>query len=148
MEAIKKLFKINLEIKYNKEKMKPFWITIITAMIVHFSLYALMITGADTLINSMYHQADVWESMLLRFGLDFVQGVKGYIVSPVIVTLISSILLGITVLLVINIFKINNKYYSYNICGSTKHISNFNIFLLFRCIYIRNAFSNTCCLYS
>lgn len=113
MEAIKKLFKINLEIKYNKEKMKPFWVTIITSLIVHFSLYALMITGPDTLINSMYHQPDVWESMLLRFGLDFVQGVKGYIVSPMLATLISSIFLGITVLLVIDIFKINNKYFKY-----------------------------------
>lgn len=113
METIKKLFKNDLEIKYNKEKMKPFWVTIITSIIVHFSLYALMITGPDTLINSMYHQPDVWESMLLRFGLDFVQGVKGYIVSPVLATLISSIFLGITVLLVIDIFKINNKYFKY-----------------------------------
>lgn len=116
METIKKLYKNNLEkinFKYNKEKMMPFFITVIASMIVHFSLYALMITGPDTLINSMYHQPDVWESMLLRFGLDFVQGVKGYIVSPVLATLISSIFLGITVLLVIDIFKINNKYFKY-----------------------------------
>lgn len=116
METIKKLYKNNLEkinFKYNKEKMMPFFITVIASMIVHFSLYALMITGPDTLINSMYHQPDVWESMLLRFGLDFVQGVKGYVVSPILATLISSIFLGITVLLVIDIFKINNKYFKY-----------------------------------
>lgn len=116
MEKIKKLCKNNLEkinFKYNKEEMMPFFITIIASMIVHFSLYALMITGPDTLINSMYHQPDVWESMLLRFGLDFVQGVKGYIVSPILVTLISSIFLGITVRLVIDIFKINNKCFKY-----------------------------------
>lgn len=116
METIKKLYKNNLEkinFKYNKEKMMPLFITVIASMIVHFSLYALMITGPDTLINSMYHQPDVWESMLLRFGLDFVQGVKGYIVSPILATLISSIFLGITVLLVIDIFKINNKYFKY-----------------------------------
>lgn len=116
METIKKLYKNNLEkinFKYNKEKMMPFFITVIASMIVHFSLYALMITGPDTLINSMYHQPDVWESMLLRFGLDFVQGVKGYIVSPILATLISSIFLGITVLLVIDIFKINNKSFKY-----------------------------------
>jgi hypothetical protein len=99
--------------KIDKEKKKIFLVTIATSMIVHFQLYALMITGADTLINSMYHQADVWEVMLLRFGLYLVQAVKGNVVSPVLSTLISSIFLGITVVLVIDILKIENKYLKY-----------------------------------
>lgn len=82
-------------------------------MIVHFQLYALMITGPDTLINSIYHQADIWEAMLLRFGLDFMQAIKGNIVSPVLATLLSSIFLGITVILVTDILKIKNKYLKY-----------------------------------
>ena len=97
----------------NKENRKIFLTTIITSMIVHFQLYALMITGPDTLINSMYHQADIWEAMLLRFGLDFIQLIKGNIVSPILATLISSVFLGITVILVIEILKINNKYLKY-----------------------------------
>ena len=97
----------------DKDKRNIFFTTIFTSMIVHFQLYALMITGPDSLINSMYHQADIWETMLLRFGLDFMQAIKGNIVSPILVTLISSILLGITVILVIDIFKIKNKYIKY-----------------------------------
>ena len=104
---------VSMENTNNKEKRNLFLITIITSMIVHFQLYALMITGPDTLINSMYHQADVWELMLLRFGLYFMQVIKGNIVSPILSTLISSIFLGITILLVIDIFKIKNKYLKY-----------------------------------
>ncbi len=56
----------NIKILNNKEKKTIFLVTIITSMIVHFQLYALIITGPDTLINSIYHQADIWEPMLLR----------------------------------------------------------------------------------
>lgn len=134
MELIKSLSKNNLvkiNFKYNKEKMLPFLTTVIISMVVHFSLYALIITGPDTLINSMYHQPDVWESMLLRFGLDFVQGVKGYIVSPILVTLISSIFLGITVVLVIDILKISNKYFKYMIAMAFAVAPNISATLTF-----------------
>lgn len=96
-----------------KENKKIFMTTIITSMIIHFQLYALTITGPDTLINSMYHQADVWELMLFRYGLYFIQAIKGNIVSPIFATLLSSVLLAITVILVIDIFKIQNKYIKY-----------------------------------
>lgn len=103
----------NIKIPYNKEKMNIFLTTLITSLIVHFHLYAQQITGADGLMNSMYHQADVWEAMLMRFGLEFVQILKGNIVSPVLATLLSNIFLGITVLLVIDILEIKNKYFKY-----------------------------------
>lgn len=102
-----------IKIPYNKEKMTIFLITIITSSIVHFQLYALMITGPDTLLNSIYHQADIWEVMLLRFGLYFIQMIKGNIVVPILATLISSILLGITVILVTQVLEIKNKYFKY-----------------------------------
>lgn len=103
----------NIKFLHNKEKQKIFLTTILASMIVHFQLYALIVTGPDTLMNSMYHQADVWEPMLLRFGLDFMQVIKGNIVSPVLATLLSSIFLAITMILVIDIFKIKNKYLKY-----------------------------------
>ena len=102
-----------LNIINNKDNKTTFFITIITALVVHFQLYSLMITGADTLIDNMYHQADIWETMLLRFGLAFVQQIKGNIVSPVLVTIISSVFLAITVLLVIEILGIKNKFLKY-----------------------------------
>ena len=101
---------------HNKEKRNIFLVTLFTSIIVHFELYALIITGPDTLINSIYHQADLWEIMLQRFGLYFIQLIKGNIVSPVLVTLISSVLLGITVNLIIYILKIKNKYFKYILC--------------------------------
>lgn len=87
--------------------------TIITSMLVHFQLYSSMITGPDTLLNSMYHQADIWEPMLLRFGLDIMQTLKGNIVSPLLATLISSTFLGISIILVIEILGIKSKYLKY-----------------------------------
>lgn len=103
----------DIKIPYNKEKITIFLVTVVTSMIVHFELYSLIITGPDTLLDSMYHQADVWEIMLLRFGLYFVQLIKGNVVSPALVTLISSILLGITVVLVTDVLEIKNKYFKY-----------------------------------
>ena len=44
----------------NNENKKVFIVTLVTALVVHFQLYSLMITGPDTLINNMYHQADIW----------------------------------------------------------------------------------------
>lgn len=111
---MKKLLKLNdIIIVNNKEKRNIFLVTIITSMIIHFQLYSLIITGPDTLINSMYHQADIWETMLLRFGLYFMQAIKGNIVSPILATLLSSAFLGITVILVIDIFKIKSRYLKY-----------------------------------
>ena len=103
----------NLKKYFNKERKTIFLVTFITSIIVHFQLYSLMITGADNLINNIYHTADVWEVMLLRFGLHFVQAIKGNIVSPVLTTLISSMLLGITVILSEDILEIKNKYFKY-----------------------------------
>ena len=112
--VMKKLKKLqNIKTIFTKDKKIIFLVTIISSMIVHFQLYALIITGPDTLINSMYHQADIWEAMLLRFGLDFMQAIKGNIVSPILATLLSTVFLGITVVLVIDIFKIQNKYLKY-----------------------------------
>ena len=83
---------------FNKERKTIFLVTFITSIIVHFQLYALMITGADNLLNNIYHQADYWELQLLRFGLYFMQMIKGNVVSQVLVTLISSTLQEMTVL--------------------------------------------------
>ncbi len=116
MDKLKKIFQRdwqNVKILYSKETKTIFLVTIITSIIVHFQLYALMITGPDTLINSMYHQADIWETMLLRFGLNFIQVIKGNIVSPALSTLLSSIFLGVTVVLVIDILEIKKKYLKY-----------------------------------
>lgn len=116
MEKIENIIKNNLQKFRNffdKERKTTFLITIITCLVVHFQLYALIITGPDTLLNSMFHRADIWEVMLLRFGLDFIQIIKGGIVSPILSTLISTILLGITVLLVIETLEIKNKHFKY-----------------------------------
>ncbi len=109
MEKILQKFKLY----FNQERKTVFLVTFITSLIVHFQLYSLMITGADNLINNVYHQADVWEVMLLRFGLYFIQMIKGNVVSPVLVTLISSALLGITVILAEETLEIKNKYFKY-----------------------------------
>lgn len=116
MEKIENIFQNTLQkFKefFNRERKTTFFITLITCLIVHFQLYSLMITGPDTLLNSMYHRPDIWEAMLLRFGLDFIQIIKGNIVSPVLATLISSVLLGITIIIVLETLEIKNKYFKY-----------------------------------
>ena len=134
MEKIKNFFQKDIEdirFHYNKEKVKIFLITLIVSLIVHFQLYALMITGPDTLINSMYHNPNKWEVMLLRFGLVCIQFLKGNVVSPVLSTLISSIFLAIIVNLVIDIFKIENKYFKYLLAIIFAVAPNFSATLTF-----------------
>ncbi len=131
---IKNFFQKDLEdvkFHFNKEKVKIFIITLVVSMIVHFQLYALMITGPDTLINSMYHNPNGWEVMLLRFGLVCVQFLKGNVVSPVFATLISSVFLAITVNLVIDIFDIKNKYFKYLLAIIFAVAPNFSATLTF-----------------
>lgn len=41
----------------NREKKKIFFVTVITSLLVHFQLYSLIISGPDTIINSLYHEA-------------------------------------------------------------------------------------------
>ncbi len=116
MEKVKGILKKDIEdikISINKEKISIFLVTFLTTMIVHFQLYAWNISGADNLLSSMYHQADVWEICLRRFGLYFMQLIRGNIVSPILSTLICSILLGITVNIIIAMFKIKSKYFKY-----------------------------------
>ncbi len=134
MEKVKNFFAKNVEdvkLHIDKEKLKIFLITLIVSMIVHFQLYALEITGPDTLINSMYHNPNGWEVMLLRFGLVCVQFLKGNVVSPFFATLISSIFLAITVNLVIDIFEIKNKYFKYLIAIIFAVSPNFSATLTF-----------------
>lgn len=112
VNLIDKILKLK-DTKEFKEKRNLFLVAIIASMIVHFQLYALEVTGPDTLLNNMYHQANIWEVMLFRYGLCLMQFVKGNIVSPILATLLSSIFLGITVILVIDLFRIKNKYLKY-----------------------------------
>ena len=89
MEKIKKILQKDIgdiKISYNKEKITLFLLTFVTAIIVHFQLYSLILQGPDTLINSMYHNPNGWEVMLLRFGLVCVQFLKGNVVSPFFAT--------------------------------------------------------------
>lgn len=41
----------------NIEKRKLFFITFFTGLVVHFQLYSLILSGPDTIINSLYHKA-------------------------------------------------------------------------------------------
>ena len=94
------------------EKKRVFFITFFVGLVVHFQLYSLMLSGPDTIINSLYHKA-FGEIALGRFSLFSTQLIKGNVVSPLFATIFSLIFLGLAVVLIIDILKIKNKYFKY-----------------------------------
>ena len=61
MEKIKKYI--------NKERIKTFLTTFISAMIVHFSIYSLILTGGDTLLTGSYNTAYLYEASLRKIWI-------------------------------------------------------------------------------
>jgi len=102
----------NIRDYFDGEKRKVFLITLFGALIVHFQVYALVLVNQDALIYSMVHGA-LGEMELLRFGLYFMQAIKGSIVSPIIATIISCIFLGLNSVFVIDTLEIKNKWLKY-----------------------------------
>ena len=62
-----------MEIKFNvikeyitKERIKIFFTTMITMLLVHFHLYSQILTGADTLLVGPYNTAKIYEATLRK----------------------------------------------------------------------------------
>ena len=104
---------ISLKKYFDKEKITTFIITFITMMFAHFELYSLIITGPDTLFGSIYYNSWQYDAGLGRFSLFYSQIIKGFIVSPFLSTLLCAVMLSFAVILIIDIFKIKNKYFKY-----------------------------------
>ena len=66
-----------------------------------------------------------------RFGLFYVQAIKGNIVSPFLATLLSAILLGISVVLIIDILKIKSKIFKIIVAIIMAVAPNFSATLMF-----------------
>ena len=96
---------------FDKEKMTVFIVTFITTMLAHFQLYSLILTGPDTLLSSILCNTRVYDAGLGRFSLYYSQILKGDVVSPFLATFLCAVFLGIIVILIIDIFKIKNKYF-------------------------------------
>lgn len=87
-----------------------FWATIIILLIVHFQLYSQEIMNTDGLWNSIYDIAGNWEVSLGRWGIYFVNLLRGSFVSPIVTSIISIVIIAITCVMIVKLLKINKKY--------------------------------------
>lgn len=78
-------------------------------VIVHFPLLTKNIIGADILLNNYYYEGYSWELSLGRFGLLLVGFIKGFLSVPYMDLFISFLLIGMSILLIIDLFEIKKN---------------------------------------
>lgn len=92
-----------------KSNITLFIISIFILFIGHFSLFNKNIISADILLNNNYYNGYSWEISLGRFGLYLIGFIKSYLNIVHIDLIISFVLIGISCILIIDLFNIKNK---------------------------------------
>ncbi len=83
--------------------------TFILLFLIHLPLMTKNIISADILLNNYFYNGYSWEISLGRFGLYLVGIIKSFINIPHIDLIISYILISITTVLIIDLFKVKDK---------------------------------------
>lgn len=83
--------------------------TFILLFLIHLPLMSKNIISADILLNNYFYNGYSWEISLGRFGLYLVGIIKSFITVPHIDLIISYILISITTVLIIDLFKVKDK---------------------------------------
>jgi len=95
--------------KFSANRKLAFFTTIILGAIIHLQVYTNDINSPDSLWMTNYHGISGWEFSLGRWGLSLVSLLRGSAVSSVITTSIALILMGLTAIVLVELFGIKNK---------------------------------------
>lgn len=82
---------------------------IVSSMVIHLPLFTKDILTADVLLNANYYDGYSWEISLGRFGLYIFGFLKGFMVFKELEIFLAIVLLGISSILLIDLFNIKNK---------------------------------------
>lgn len=93
----------------NKKNQSIIIFTFILLFLIHLPLMTKNIISADILLNNYFYNGYSWEISLGRFGLYIVGIIKSFITIPHIDLIISYILISITAVLIIDLFKVKDK---------------------------------------
>lgn len=96
--------------KFDLNLMFPFIVTFFSGLITHCSILWLEAISPDALVTGNFKVAGAWELSLGRWGIHFIDQLRGGIVNEAIILLFSMILLGLTTLIICKIFNIKNKF--------------------------------------
>lgn len=105
--------------------------TILIGIIIHLPLFTKDILSADIILNNTYYSGYSWEVSLGRFGLFIIGLLKSYIVIPHIELFLSLILIAISSIELIDLFKIKNKLLQILTCLIIVVCPNISATLLF-----------------
>ncbi len=86
-----------------------FLTTMILGLVTHFYLYTHNVLSPDAVADGTFHISGEWEISLGRWLLPIVDSIRGGIVSEILIIFISLILLSISSVFLIKLFKIKNK---------------------------------------
>lgn len=93
----------------NKKNKTIMIFTFILLFLTHLPLMTKNIISADILLNNYFYNGYSWEISLGRFSLYLVGIIKSFITVPHIDLIISYILISITIVLIIDLFKVKDK---------------------------------------
>lgn len=93
----------------NKKNQSIIIFIFILLFLIHLPLMTKNIISADILLNNYFYNGYSWEISLGRFGLYIVGIIKSFITIPHIDLIISYILISITIVLIIDLFKVKDK---------------------------------------
>lgn len=93
----------------NRKNIKIALITFTILLLAHLPLMTKNIISADILLNNNFYKGYSWEISLGRFGLYIIGIIKSFITIPHIDLIISYIIISISTVILIDLFKIKEK---------------------------------------
>lgn len=94
----------------NKNNIIAFFSTFILGIITHFTIFITESIAPDALVTGSYKISGAWEMSLGRWGIRFLDTIRGGIVSEVVIIVLSLIFLSFMSVAIYKILNIENKF--------------------------------------
>jgi hypothetical protein len=107
------MFDTGIEIWFEKNKtdIRVFLVSLVTGCLLYIPIITMWITNPDGIDNTMvYKNSHAWENTLGRYGLNIVDGIRGNVINPPLITLICIIYLALICVLLCHIFNMDKIF--------------------------------------
>ncbi len=107
------MFDTGIEIWFEKNKtdIRVFLISLITGCLLYIPIITMWMTNPDGIDNTMvYKNSHAWENTLGRYGLNIVDGIRGNVINPPLITLICIIYMALICVLLRHIFNMDKIF--------------------------------------
>ncbi len=102
-----------LEKWFDKDKRRLALFVIIFGFMVNILVITANIVFADSIVFTDHYVANVWDLSLGRWALHYFEGLRFGLSSSVVSTILSLIYLSVIIVMLIDLFKVKNKFFQY-----------------------------------